>query len=121
VVSSHRLNYAHLDPAWSEAGRAALRDLLQRLTMDGAVFLVDDEVRQIHQRGWSVRPIGSRGALVRYHSVPQLVIRIPAPAGTFGVRVREGRVADASNVVLEGGAVTARLEPGEVLLEWSAG
>lgn len=121
VVSTHRLNYAHLDPKWSEAGRASLRDLLGRLAMDGAVFLTDDEVRQIHQRGWSVRPIGSRGALVRYHSVPRLVIRIPAPAGTFGVRVREGRVADASNVVLEGGAVTARLEPGEVLLEWSAG
>ncbi len=41
VISTHRLNYAHLDPAWSEAGRAALRDLLGRLCGDGAVFLTD--------------------------------------------------------------------------------
>ncbi|HTR96939.1 MAG TPA: hypothetical protein VMH61_03470, partial [Candidatus Acidoferrales bacterium] len=31
IVSTHRLNYAHLDAAWSEAGRAALRTLLSRL------------------------------------------------------------------------------------------
>lgn len=41
VISTHRLNYAYLDPAWSEAGRAALRDLLGRLCADGAVFLTD--------------------------------------------------------------------------------
>ena len=41
LVSTHRLNYAHLDPAWSEAGRAALRDLLGRLCADGAVFVTD--------------------------------------------------------------------------------
>ena len=44
VVSTHRHNYAHLDPAWSEAGRAALRDLLQRLCADGAVYLTDTKV-----------------------------------------------------------------------------
>jgi len=41
IVSTHRLNYAHLDAAWSAAGRAALRDLLARLCGDGAVFLTD--------------------------------------------------------------------------------
>ena len=41
IVSTHRLNYAHLDAAWSEAGRAALRELLRRLCADGAVFLTD--------------------------------------------------------------------------------
>jgi len=46
VVSTHRHNYAHLDPAWSEAGRAALRDLLRRLCGDGAVFLTDAKVRE---------------------------------------------------------------------------
>jgi hypothetical protein len=45
VVSTHRHNFAHLDPAWSEAGRAALRDLLGRLCADGAVFLTDVQVR----------------------------------------------------------------------------
>jgi len=46
VVSTHRHNYAHLDRAWSEAGRAALRDLLRRLCEDGAVFLTDAKVRE---------------------------------------------------------------------------
>jgi hypothetical protein len=44
VVSTHRHNYAHLDPAWSAAGRAALRDLLSGLCEDGAVFLTDAKV-----------------------------------------------------------------------------
>ena len=47
VVSTHRLNYAYLDPAWSEAGRAALRDLLRRLCDDGAVFLTDARVHAL--------------------------------------------------------------------------
>jgi hypothetical protein len=51
VVSSHRLNYAHLDPAWAEAGRAALRDLLARLTGDGARFLTDIQVRALEWAG----------------------------------------------------------------------
>lgn len=46
IVSTHRLNYAHLDRAWSEAGRAALRDLLGRLCKDGAVFMTDVKVRE---------------------------------------------------------------------------
>jgi hypothetical protein len=47
VLSSHRLNYAHLDAEWSEAGRAALRELLGRLCEDGAVFRTDSEVRAL--------------------------------------------------------------------------
>ena len=47
VVSTHRLNYAHLDPAWSEAGRSALRDLLGRLCRDAAMFLTDVKVRDL--------------------------------------------------------------------------
>ncbi len=51
VVSSHRHNYAHLDPAWSAAGRAALRDLLRGLCEDGAVFLTDAKVRDLAAGG----------------------------------------------------------------------
>jgi hypothetical protein len=51
VVSTHRLNYAHLDDAWSEAGRAALRDLLGRLCSDGATFLTDVGVRDLLHAG----------------------------------------------------------------------
>jgi hypothetical protein len=118
VVSTHRLNYAHLDAAWSEAGRGALRDLLQRLAGDGAVFLTDAEVRQIHERGWSVRPIGTRGTLLRFHSEPRLPIRIPAPAGTHGVLLREGRGHEGAELAHEGDAAIARVLPGEYLLEW---
>jgi hypothetical protein len=49
VGSTHRVNYAHLDPAWSEAGRRALRDLLGRLCADGATFMTDAEVRARHE------------------------------------------------------------------------
>ncbi|MBI3539953.1 MAG: hypothetical protein HY076_06740, partial [Candidatus Eisenbacteria bacterium] len=64
IVSSHRVNYAHLDPAWSEAGCAALAELLARLVADGAVFLTDAEVRGLLERGASSRAI-ARGAVVR--------------------------------------------------------
>ena len=47
VLSTHRHNYAHLDPCWSEAGRAALRDLLGRLCADGATFVTDARVREL--------------------------------------------------------------------------
>ncbi len=49
VISTHRLNYAHLDPRWSEIGREALRDLLRRLCADGAVFLTDARARDLVQ------------------------------------------------------------------------
>ena len=51
VLSSHRLNYAHLDPAWSQAGREALRALLGALCNEGATFLTDAEVRSLAERG----------------------------------------------------------------------
>jgi hypothetical protein len=60
VLSSHRLNYAHLDPEWSERGRAALRELLGALCREGAAFLTDAEVRALVERGRSAREIGAR-------------------------------------------------------------
>jgi hypothetical protein len=51
VVSSHRVNYAHLDAAWSQAGRAALAELLQALATDGATFVTDAEVRGLVEHG----------------------------------------------------------------------
>ena len=51
ILSSHRLNYAHLDPAWSRAGREALRALLGALCNEGATFLIDAEVRALVERG----------------------------------------------------------------------
>jgi hypothetical protein len=51
VISTHRLNYAHLDPAWSAAGRDALRALLGALCNEGATFLLDADVRSLAERG----------------------------------------------------------------------
>ena len=118
VLSTHRVNYAHLDPAWSAAGRAALCDLLRRLTSDGAVFLVDAEVRQLHERRWSLREAGGRGVLLRYYGVPRAPLRFPARPGARRVEVREGRRPDDAEVSIERDEVVARLNVGEYLLEW---
>jgi len=66
IVSTHRLNYAHLNPERSAAGRSALRTLLKGLIEDGAVFLIDSEVRPARGARVVVRPAGSRGANLRY-------------------------------------------------------
>src|SRR6185295_10515617 len=105
ILSTHRANYAHLLHGRAAAGRAALRDLLKRLVEDRAVFLVDAEVRELQERGWSVRPIGSRGALVRYYGVPREPIRFPAAPGATQVRAREGQAADAPEASVEAGEV----------------
>jgi hypothetical protein len=118
VLSTHRVNYVHLDTEGAAEGRAALRALLARLQQDGAVFLVDDEVRQLLDRSWSVRAIGDRGVLVRYYGVPREPIEFPARAGATRVAVREGRGPEAVQVAVEGELVVARLQVGEYLLEW---
>jgi hypothetical protein len=118
AVSSHRLNYAHLDPAWSAAGRAALRDLLQRLIADGAVFLVDDEVRQLHRQSWSARPVGPAALLLRYYGVPRQPLRFPAPAGATRIAPREGR--DPEDIAIVEGELVARVNVGEYLVEWTS-
>ena len=95
IISSHRLNYAHLDAQWSANGRAALRELLTSLCADGALFLIDAEVRSLAERGWSVRAIGTRGMLLRHYGVPREPLRFPVPEGVTGSRVLEARVSDA--------------------------
>ena len=119
IVSTHRLNYAHLDDDWSHAGRAALRSLLERLCTDGAVFLVDAEVRQLVERAWSTRAIGPRGALVRHYGMPRETLRFPAPANARGAIVRGARQEGSAELKVAGGAAEARLDVGEYLLEWT--
>jgi len=60
VLSSHRLNYAHLDPEWSARGRRALHALLGALGREGATFLTDAEVRALAEHGRSAREVGAR-------------------------------------------------------------
>ncbi len=119
VVSTHRVNYAHLDPRWSEGGRAALRDLLAALCAAGARFLTDLEVRDLQTRGWSVRALARRGALVRHHGEPREPLRFTAPAGVTGATVAGG--AGGAEVSVDRGEVEMRAVPGEHVLEWSRG
>jgi hypothetical protein len=117
VISTHRVNYAHLDSAWSEAGRAALRELMARLMADGATFLTDAEVQSLWERGWSARAIGSRGVLVRSYGPGRQAVRIPMPSTAKGAVVREGATRGVQ-VRVEEGHVAAALDRGEYLLEW---
>ena len=118
IVSSHRLNYAYLDPAWSEGGRKALRDLLWLLARDGATFLTDAEVRSLSERAWSARPVGERGTLFRYYGVPGAPVRLAAPVGVEGVTLAEHSTAEGARFTVEGGEISAEVNPGEYLLEW---
>jgi hypothetical protein len=116
VVSTHRMNYVHLTPGWAEAGRAALRDLLARLTAAGAMFLVDFEVRDLLERGWSLRPVGAGHAVLHYCGVPGVAIALPAPPGTAGARVASGP-AGARFEAGDGGVI-ARVNVGSYRLAW---
>jgi len=120
IVSSHRLNYAHLDPAWAETGRGALRDLLGLLAQDGAIFLTDAEARSLHEHTWSLRTLTDRIALLRCYGEPRSHVRIPAPAGAVGSALRAARDEGARSALLaiEAGELVARLDPGEYVVEW---
>lgn len=121
IVSTHRLNFAHLDASWSQAGRDALRALLLQLSEEGAVFLTDAEVRQACDRGWSFRPVGARGGLLRCHTASSDLLRFPVPQGVTGAHFRSPRAQTApssSEVKVEAGMAETRVNVGEYLLEW---
>jgi hypothetical protein len=125
VVSSHRVNYAHLDPDWSAAGRRALADLLGPLARDGAIFLTDAEVCSLDRHGWSLRPLGplrKSGALIRCHSAGRSRVRFPAPDGATGGTLRDAAGSGAAARValsIEAGEALADLDPGDYRLEWA--
>lgn len=60
IVETHRVNYAHADPAVPAAGRRSLAAYLDRISAMGAgpVFMTDSEVAELHRRGTSVRSAG---------------------------------------------------------------
>lgn len=123
IVSTHRLNYAHLDDAWSEAGCGALRDLLARLVADGAVFLTDFEVRELAERGWSVRPLGARGILLRHYGVPLEPLRFAVPPGVASAVLHApGQTGPGGDgeIRVDGAEAEARLQLGEHVIEWVA-
>jgi hypothetical protein len=118
VVSTHRLNYAHLDAAWSAAGREALHELLEGLAKAGAMFVTDAEIRQLVTSGWSVRPLGTRGALLRFHAASGQDVRFASPPDVLGARVTETRATKPAAIDVADGEVTARVDVGEHVIEW---
>jgi hypothetical protein len=118
VISTHRASYAHLDAAWVEKGRAALRDLISGLATEGAVFMIDAEVRALVERGWSARAVGGRGALVRVVAGARDAVRWPAPDGVVNAEVVEGRGIERGSARIEDGHLTGTFDPGEYLVAW---
>jgi len=62
IVETHRINFAHTDPAVVRTGQAALAAFLAAITRDGdplPVFLTDTEVAQLARRGISVSRRGA--------------------------------------------------------------
>lgn len=119
IVSSHRVNYAHLDPGWSETGCQGLRALLARLAGEGAVFLTDAETLDLVMRGWSVRPLGARGALVRRYGPGRERVRFAAPDGARAASARPIEGDAPARVAIESGQVVAELGVGTFELAWA--
>lgn len=71
VVSIHRVQLVSRRPEIAAAGRAQLGELVRRLEAHGGVrFLVDDELRQLTARGWSIHHRGGRSILRNWTDAP---------------------------------------------------
>jgi hypothetical protein len=121
IVSTHRMNYAHMLPAHNRASREALRELLRRLCAERAVFLLDHEVRQLVERHWSVRDLGGRGVLLRHFGVPRETLRFATPDGVTGARLRGPHDDPRAELVVADGGIEVRVNLGEYVLEWTRG
>jgi len=117
VLSTHRVNYVHLDADASRAGREALAGLLDRLASDGAIFLTDVEVAQLVAHDFSMRPIGTRGARLRRHGAGGR-IAFAAPAGVGAARFVAGTATDI-RVEVSDGRAEVELAEGDYEIEWS--
>lgn len=119
ILSTHRVNYAHLDAGWSDAGRAALAGLLRDLAAEGARFVTDSEVRQLAERGWSVRA-GRDRALIRNVAGGHRDVRFSLPRSAREPRFVEPRGAAIGALQSSGGVAEARVGPGEHVVEWES-
>ncbi len=66
IVGTHRVNYAHLDPASVDVGFAALAQVLEGFGEDVAaapIYLTDNETAQLTRKGTSLRDTGRRRIL----------------------------------------------------------
>lgn len=76
IIETHRVNFAHTDPAVSVVGREALSHLLEAVAAGGPVFLNDDEVAQIAREGVS-RSIRGDQIVLRNATGSRRIIAVP--------------------------------------------
>jgi len=119
VISTHRLNYAHLDAGWSAAGREALASLLTLLAAHGARFVTDTEVRQWLERRWSVR-VGRDGAVLRHLGDPGEPLRFALPPQARDVRFEGLPDAGSASLQSSDGTAEARVGVGEYRIRWES-
>ena len=105
IINTHRVNYAHLDPASVDLGRDILDRTLARLEADpdGApIYLTDHEVAQLVRTGVSVRPAGEN-LLLRNLSHSRRPILLPAETGTVKhlcwLPARSSRVVEIHDIL----------------------
>jgi len=98
IVETHRVNFAHTDPAVAAVGTAALGDLLAALAPGRPVFLVDSEVAALQATGVSARAVPGAGVIVRNLAHSRRPLALPGggvaliPAGASARIGREGIV-----------------------------
>jgi hypothetical protein len=90
VVETHRVNFAHAEPALAAAGRRALGAYLAGLSGTDdrrPVFLVSAEVAALARRGTSVRETGGR-PILRNGTHARRLAALPATGGEAPRQVR---------------------------------
>ncbi|MFN2369882.1 MAG: hypothetical protein ABR506_01880, partial [Candidatus Krumholzibacteriia bacterium] len=90
IVETHRVNFAHTDPAVAALGRRELGRLLADLAEDRPLFLTDTEVAQLARRGVSVRSGGDGQVIVRNGTRARRVAVVPTEDGAQLVLVPAG-------------------------------
>ncbi len=114
IVETHRVNFAHVDPAVPATGRAELARLLADVEAEEPVFLTDTEVAQLSRRGVSARPVQWQGIVLRNGSHSRRIVAVDLPTVEREFFLRDDRPGLAPQrclVALPAGAA-ARLEPG---------
>ena len=79
IVETHRVNFAHTDPAVVAVGVDALAAYLADIATSGPVFLCDTEIAGLMRRGTSWRVAGS-SLILRNASRSTRVVAVPAEA-----------------------------------------
>jgi hypothetical protein len=116
VVEAHRVNFAHLDHQVPRRGRAELDQLLGDLAGARPLFLVDQELAQLHRRGTSVCARGPR-IVVRNLTRSRRLVVVPGAILASAARFADpdGERPRTSGVVTLGPGETRVLRPAALI------